>query len=74
LSLAKLFDPCSAATWWITEYDPVEKIAFGYVTGLALDEWGYTSLVELKRIERPFGLTIERDLYFVQKRFSEVKK
>ncbi|MBT7095196.1 MAG: DUF2958 domain-containing protein [Bacteroidetes bacterium] len=28
----------------------------------------FWSLTELESIERPFGLTIERDLYFVQKR------
>ncbi|MBT4088608.1 MAG: DUF2958 domain-containing protein [Deltaproteobacteria bacterium] len=33
----------------------------------------YTSLTELESIERPFGLTIERDLYFQQKWMSEVK-
>ncbi len=71
--IAKLFDPVGSATWWVTEYDPVEKIVFCYVTGL-VQEWGYTSLIELESIERPFGLTIEQDLYFVQKRFSEVKK
>ncbi|MBT4268309.1 MAG: hypothetical protein HN745_29580 [Deltaproteobacteria bacterium] len=27
--------------------------------------------MELESIQRPFGLTIERDLYFVQKPFSE---
>lgn len=73
LIVARLFDPCSAATWYLLEYDPVEKIAFGYVTGLCENEFGYTSLIELESIERPFGLTIERDLYFVQKRLSEVK-
>jgi hypothetical protein len=74
LIVAKLFDPCGSASWWITEYDAIEKIAFCYVTGLVQDEWGYTSLVELESIERPFGLTIERDLYFVQKRISEAVK
>jgi hypothetical protein len=71
LVIAKLFDPCGSATWYLTEYDPVEKIAFSYVTGLVQDEFGYTSLVELESIERPFGLTIERDLYFVQKPLSK---
>ncbi|MBT4089681.1 MAG: hypothetical protein HN590_09485 [Calditrichaeota bacterium] len=28
----------------------------------------------MESIQRPFRLTIERDLYFVQKRLSEVKK
>ena len=74
LIVAKLFDSCGSASWYLTEYDPVEKIAFCYVVGLQADEWGYTSLIELESIERPFGLTIERDLYFVQKRLSEAKE
>jgi hypothetical protein len=71
LVIAKLFDPCRSATWYLTEYDPVEKIAFSYVTGLQAEEWGYTSLIELESIERPYGLTIERDLFFVQKPLTE---
>ena len=31
----------------MTEYDPEERTAFGYVTGLAEDEWGYISIDEL---------------------------
>jgi len=42
--------------------------------GLQEDEFGYTSLIELESIQRPFGLTIERVLYFTQKWMSEVKK
>ncbi len=63
-----------SASWFLLEYDPVEKIAFCWVQGLAEDEFGYTSLIELEGIQRPFGLTIERDLYFVQKRISECVK
>lgn len=37
LVIAKLFDPCGSASWWLTEYDPKEKIAFGFVTGLVQD-------------------------------------
>lgn len=73
LIVAKLFDPCGNATWYLLEYDPVEEITFSYVTGLCEDEFGYTSIEELESIERPFGLTIERDMYFVQKRLNEVK-
>ncbi len=54
LVVAKLFDPCGSASWFLLEYDPVEKIAFGYVTGLQADEYGYVSLTELESIERPF--------------------
>lgn len=66
--IAKLFDPFGSATWFLTEYDPTEKIAFSYINGLCEDEFGYVSLIEIESIERPFGLTIEQDLYFVQKR------
>ncbi|MFH2133314.1 MAG: DUF2958 domain-containing protein [bacterium] len=38
------------------------------------DEFGYVSLIELESIESPFELTIERDLYFVQKQISECLK
>jgi hypothetical protein len=69
--ISKLFDPCGSATWYLTEYDPAKKIAFGFVVGLHEDEFGYVSLKELESIQRPFGLTIERDLYFQQKRLSE---
>ena len=71
--ITKLFDPCGSATWYLTEYDSVEKIAFGFVCGLQVDEFGYVSLAEQESIQRPFGLTIEWDLYFVQKRLSELK-
>jgi hypothetical protein len=70
--IAKLFDPAGNATWYLTEYDHVEKIAFCYVTGLVQDEFGYSSLIELESIQRPFGLTIERDLYFHKKEFQNV--
>jgi hypothetical protein len=80
--VAKFFFPAGAATWWATEYDPEQKIFFGYVTGLGFDEWGYFSLEELEnseicvpvRIQQGDKVTqckipvqIERDLYFESK-------
>ncbi len=73
LVIAKLFDPCGSATWFLLEYDPVEKIAFGYVQGLAEDELGYISLTEMESIKGPTGIGIEQDMYFQQKRLSELK-
>ncbi len=69
LVIAKLFDPCGSASWFLLEYDPVEKIAFGYVTGMT-----YISLTEMEAFKGPLGIGSEQDLYFQQKRFSEVKK
>ena len=69
--ICKLFDPCGSAIWYLLEYDPEEKIAFSYVAKMTADEIGYVSLEELESIERPFRLTIERDLYFLQKKLTE---
>jgi hypothetical protein len=73
LVICKLFDPCGSATWFLLEFDPVERIAFGYVQGLTADELGYISLTEMESIKGPLGIGIEQDLYFQQKRLSEVK-
>lgn len=74
LVVAKFFDPCGSATWYMTEYDPVDCQGFGLVTGLGEEELGYFSINELQLIQRPFGLTIERDLHWKPKRLSEVRK
>ena len=36
------------------------------------DEWGYFLLSELKSARGPFGLAIERDLYFTPGPFTKV--
>lgn len=69
--IAKFFTPVGGATWYATEYDPEERICFGYVTGLGGDEFGYFSVDELESVKLPFGLTIERDLYSGEKHLSE---
>lgn len=68
----KLFFPAGSATWYLTEYDPVEKIAFGWVTGLGTDELGYVSITELEEL-RVHGLRVERDLYWRPATLREVK-
>jgi len=73
LVICKLFDPCGSASWFLLEYDPVEKIAFSFVQGLIEDEFGYVSLTEMESIKGPLGIGIELDEYFVQKRLSEVR-
>jgi hypothetical protein len=71
LVICKLFDPCGSATWFLTEYCPERKLAFGYVCGLGTDELGYISMKELESMEK-HGIIIERDLYFQQKRLSQI--
>lgn len=74
LVIARFFNPCGAGTWFATEYDPELQEFFGYVSifGDWCDEWGRFSLKELKTLKLPFGLHIERDILFQEKRMSEV--
>jgi len=68
---AKFFTPDSGWTWYMTEYDPVRRLAFGLVVGMET-EWGYFSLDELESVTGPFGLPVERDIHFGTKLVSEV--
>ena len=72
--IAKFFNPNGAGTWYATEYDPESKEFFGYVSifGDWNDEWGSFALSELESYRGKFGLGIERDLYFEEKKISEV--
>ena len=72
--IAKFFNPQGRGTWYATEYDPKDKIFFGYVSifGDWNDEWGYFSLAELKSYVGPWGLGIERDLYWTEVKASTV--
>jgi hypothetical protein len=64
----KLFNPCGAATWLITEMDP-NGLMFGLCDlGMGSPELGYVHLEELKQVKLPFGLKIERDLSFEGKK------
>lgn len=72
--VAKFFNPAGCGTWFATEYEQSTRTFFGYVSifGDWNDEWGYFSLKELESFKGPFGIGIERDLYWDEKRFSEV--
>ena len=74
--IAKFFNPTGAGTWYATEYNPSDKTFFGYVSifGDWNDEWGYFSLTELESLKGPFGLGIERDIYFTETPSSQIIK
>lgn len=61
--VAKFFNPCGAGTWYMTEYDPDNRLAFGLCV-IHEPELGYFSLEELESIELQWGLGIERDLHW----------
>ena len=61
----KLFNPCGAATWLVTELCADDDTLFGLADlGFGCPELGYFSRSELAAVRLPFGLTIERDLSF----------
>ena len=64
--VVKLFNPCGAATWLLTEIEPDEPdIAWGLCDlGMGYPEFGTVSLSELAALQNRLGLGIERDLYF----------
>ncbi len=60
--IVKFFTPSSNWTWYATEFDG-EDLFFGLVHGFE-KELGYFSLSELESLRGPYGLGVERDLYF----------
>jgi len=73
--VVKLFNPCGAATWLLSELDD-DNIAFGLCDlGMGCPELGYVSIAEITSVRLPFGLKIERDSHFkATKSLSEYAK
>ena len=59
----KLFNPAGAGSWYCTEFDPEERVFFGYAE-ITDGELGYFALGELEGFRGPLGLGIERDLWW----------
>lgn len=62
IAQVKFFTPWTNWTWYATEFDG-KDLFFGWVEG-NFSEWGYFTLSELQSIRGPWGLVIERDLFF----------
>tara|TARA_R110002012_G_scaffold29705_1_gene91252 strand:- start:1015 stop:1335 length:321 start_codon:yes stop_codon:yes gene_type:complete len=61
----KIFNPCGAATWYITEYDPKTGEAFGLCDlGMGFPELGYVSIPEMQAVKGPMGIGLEIDRYW----------
>lgn len=70
-AIVKFFTPDSIWTWYAVEFDG-QNMFYGLVVG-HFAELGYFSLSGLKKIRGPWGLPIERDLYFEPTPISELK-
>ena len=69
--ICKLFTPWGRATWLITGIE--DGILYGFADlGMGCVEWGgIASLEEMEAIRGPFGLKVERDLYWEPKEGAE---
>ena len=71
---AKFFDPTGSFTWYLLELDNDGDYAYGFVTSEyePFGEFGPFSIKELKEVELPAGLYIERDKYFEPMNLKEL--
>lgn len=75
--ICKFFQTNGAYTWYVTEGEKLEDDNwqfFGIVENSYGRELGYFTLKELENIKLPFGLTIERDVYFKSVKLNELIK
>ena len=70
MALIKLFMPGSAWTWYVAEMKEDSDICYGLVSGFDR-EVGSFSLSELADAQGPWGLKVERDLWFTPTPLSE---
>ena len=62
--VAKFFNPLGTETWYVVEGEEDGDWLFFGLAEITDAEWGYFSLSQLKSVKLPFGMGIERDLYF----------
>lgn len=65
--VCKFFSPVGPWTWYVLEGEKQEDgdwMFFGIVVNDYGAEYGYFGLRELENLSLPFGLKVERDLYF----------
>ena len=69
--VAKFFNPAGRGTWYLMNMDTDENYCWGICH---IYEWeiGSFSIEELKSVSLPFGLRIERDMYFKPVKASEL--
>lgn len=75
VAVCKFFQPNGSYTWYVTEGEKQEDgdwRFFGMVENSHGKEFGYFTLKELGSIRLPFGLTIERDIYFEPTKLNEL--
>lgn len=73
--VCKFFNPCGSQTWYVLEAEKEDDDyrLFTLYEDLNGREYGHVMLSQLKEIViNPFGLGIERDIYFTPCKVSEL--
>ena len=74
--VCKFFSPINAWTWYVLEaerkYDGDYEFYGIVINGNGEKEYGYFMKSELESVRLPFGLRIERDLYFSPQKVGDV--
>ena len=70
--ICKYFNPAGAGSWYCYEFVPEDKIFWCFADLGMPDcaECGTVSLTELEELKLPFGMGIERDLFFPVGKFT----
>ena len=75
LCVAHFSNPCGAGDWYVIEGGEVNgQYIFYGIANIFAPDFGEFLLSELENVKLPFGLTIERDLYWTPKGAQEVFK
>ena len=69
--VAKYLNPAGKGTWYLMNTEPESDYAWGIVNLFDI-EMGSFTISELENIKLPFGLKIERDLYFEPMKAKDV--
>ena len=67
--VCKLFNPSGPGTWYLTELNEEDNIAFG-LAHIHEKDLGYIDINELENFRGIFGLKIERDRYFESNKYT----
>ena len=66
--VCKFFSPVGGWTWYVLEAEKFNEDDYEFfgivINGYGEQEYGYFTIGELKQLKLPFGLSIERDMYF----------
>ena len=66
----------AASDWYVCEYDPKERIFFGFAVlngDFQCAEWGYIPLKDLEEIKVKW-FEVDRDLFWKERKASRVQK